>query len=402
MVNQKNNGKLFQASFFLMFTLVLFPSNTKSIVIGFFSLTMLILIFIEKLRFDLRFFILNAAIYLTLLLSVLYSSDLNNSLNKLGTMSSLIIFPFLFSFFTKEGFLVSKLKNLKNFLLSYVLAVLMLNIIFFLIFWLGEFTFFESIKHYIFLIDNKLGKYNIHSIYMSMHICISIFFSLYILTKSTVKKFNTFLIIIILLQLFFLLVLNKKGPILSLIAIVTFYLVVKGNLKKLSIFFLMIFFLFLILFNNTRRREQFKELFNIEDINEADITSTNIRFSIYKYAVESFNEQPIFGYGIGDSKNELLTKYKSTYLYENRYNTHNQYLSFLLSVGIIGLTLIVCSLYLILKRGFENANYLFIIILLFYLTEMLFENILERENGVIFYSFFVCLLQIMNNDEDIL
>ena len=237
-----------------------------------------------------------------------------------------------------------------------------------------------------------------------MHICISILFSLFILMKSTGKKLNIFLIVIILLQLFFLLVLNKKGPIISLLAIVTFYLLLKGNLKKFSIYFSIIFLLFIIVFNNTKRREQFKELFNIEDLNEADITSTNIRFAIYKFAIESIKEQPIFGYGIGDSKTELLTKYKdrSTYLYENRYNTHNQYLSFLLSVGILGFALIVWSLYLILKRGFENSNYLFIVILLFYLTEMLFENILERENGVIFYSFFVCLLEIMSKDEDIL
>ncbi len=398
--------QLFSFAFILMFVLVLFPTNIKSIVIAFFLVIMLIYIFSEKLKFDLNYFILNATIYLLLLLSVTYSEDLNFSIKKLETMVSLFVFPFIFSFFSKQNgnLLIQKIKNSKSFLIYYISAVLLLNFVFFSIFWFGEFTFFDTIKHYAYLIDNKLGKYNIHSIYMSMHICVSIIFSLIIIMKNTNKKVNLFLIIAILLQLFFLLILNKKGPILSLIVIIALYTFYRGNRLSKFIFIASLVLLTITISANTKNRNQFIELFRINDIEESKATSTNIRYSIYKYTLDTFKKQRLFGYGVGDSKNELLKVYKknSLILYENEYNTHNQYLSFLLSVGLFGLLIISITFYYLLRKGFRLSNFLFLGIFLFYLIEMFSENILERENGVIFYSFFICLFQILKTDDNTL
>jgi O-antigen ligase len=321
-------------------------------------------------------------------------------------MASLFVFPFIFSFFSKQnGFLlIQKIKISNRFLVYYILAVLLLNLIFFSIFWIGEFNLFDTSKHYAYLIDNKLGKYNIHSIYMSMHLCVSIIFALITIIKSTNKKVNLLYIIVILLLLFFLLVLNKKGPILSLIAVISLYVLYRGNRTMRSVFIGSLVLLTLIISINTKSRNQFKELFKINDIAQSTATSTNIRYTIYKNALQAFKKQPLFGYGIGDSKNELLKVHKknSLLLYENEYNTHNQYLSFLLSVGVIGLILISFSLFNLLRKGIKQANFLFLGIFIFYLIEMFSENILERENGVIFYSFFISLFQILKKEDNIL
>ena len=404
MTIQHYKEQLFSFAFFLMFVLVLFPTNIKSIVIACFSVIMLIYIYNEKLKFDLNYFILNATIYLLLLLSVAYSEDLDFSIKKLETMVSLFVFPFIFSFFSKQNgyLLIQKINNSKRFLIYYISAVLILNLVFFTTFWFGEFTFFDTIKHYPYLIDNKLGKYDIHSIYMSMHICVSIIFSLIILMKNTNKKIILFLVVAALTQIFFLLVLNKKGPILSLIVIIAFYIIYRGNRLSKFIFITSLVLLSITISTSTKNRSQFKELFSINDIEESEATSTNIRYTIYKYALEIFKEQPLFGYGVGDSKNELLNVYKknSLVLYEKEYNTHNQYLSFLLSIGLVGFLLISSSLFYLLRQGLKQSNFLFLGIFLFYLIEMFSENILERENGVIFYSFFVCLFQILKTEDN--
>jgi len=403
---QHYKKQFFSFAFFLMFVLVLFPSNVKSVVIAFFSAVMLLFIFTEKLKFDLNYFVLNATIYILLLLSLTYTQDLNFGVKKLETMASLFVFPFIFSFFSKQnGFLIiQKIKNSKRFLVYYIFAVLLLNLIFFSIFWIGEFTLFDTSKHYAYLIDNKLGKYNIHSIYMSMHICVSIIFTLIIIMKNTNNKVNLILIIAILLQVFFLLVLNKKGPILSLIAIIALYTLYRGNSVVRWVFIASLVLITIIISLNIKSRNQFNELLKINTIEESETTSTNIRYTIYRYAIDTFKKQPFFGYGLGDSKNELLKTYKknSLLLYENEYNTHNQYLSFLLSIGVFGLLLISLSLFYLLRKGIKQSNFLFLAIFLFYLIEMFSENILERENGVIFYSFFVSLFQVLKKEDNIL
>ena len=365
---------------------------------------MIIIIIREKLKFDPKYFILNSAIYLLVLLSLIYSEDLKFASKKLETMASLIVFPFLFSFFSRGTTLDPIRKNIKKYLLTYILAILLLNLVFFSIFWLGEFSFSDTMKHYLYLIDHKLGKYSIHAIYMSMHICVAILCSLYILIKSTSRKLNYFLVIVILLQLFFLLILNRKGPIISLLSVISFYIFYKGNLKKRLVFVSSVILLAIIVSANSRSREQFKELLYIKTLDEGSITSTNIRYTIYINAWEVFKKKPILGYGLGDSKNKLLEEYKNNnmLLFNDKYNTHNQYLSLLLSVGILGFLLILLTFYLLIQKAFQGYNYLFVAIFAFYLIEMFSENILERESGVIFYSFFVCLLQIIRKDENVL
>ena len=49
-----------------------------------------------------------------------------------------------------------------------------------------------------------------------------------------------------------------------------------------------------------------------------------------------------------------------------------------------------------INLAFRNNNHLFIIVNIFFLLNMFTESILERESGVIFYSFFSCFLNLKN------
>ena len=110
---------------------------------------------------------------------------------------------------------------------------------------------------------------------------------------------------------------------------------------------------------------------------------------------------PFFGYGIGDYNDKLKESYKKNNpSLEVYYNSHNQYISFLLVGGLFLLLLYFIFLYLNVKLAIKKRNINSLIILCFYSIVMLSENILERENGVIFFSFFLCFFSLNNYSSD--
>jgi O-antigen ligase len=126
--------------------------------------------------------------------------------------------------------------------------------------------------------------------------------------------------------------------------------------------------------------------------------STNIRYSIYKTSFLLIKSSPFIGYGIGDFNDQLKIEYKKNnyFLLSKEYNSHNQYLSFLLIGGFPLLFLYLYFLYYNINLSISNENYLLIVVLSFYSIVMLSENILERENGVIFFSFLINFFALKN------
>ena len=78
-------------------------------------------------------------------------------------------------------------------------------------------------------------------------------------------------------------------------------------------------------------------------------------------------------------------------MYKNRYNTHNQYLSIWLGMGSIGLLLFLYLILYNLKLMYITQNFLGFSILLLFIGVMFFENILERQTGVILCAFMLNL-----------
>ena len=99
---------------------------------------------------------------------------------------------------------------------------------------------------------------------------------------------------------------------------------------------------------------------------------------------------PIIGEGLGDTRGLLQKCYDSKYPELNKYyNTHNQYLSIYISLGIIGLITIALFLYSISKSVSPQNKIYFIFTLIFYLYMFIFENILERKYGVLIFLTFI-------------
>ncbi|MBL7471758.1 O-antigen ligase family protein [Robertkochia sediminum] len=386
---------------------ILLPFNFRPYIIAIFGIGVILHIIANRRAWDKGFFIVNSSIFLVLVISLLYSADFHYGLKKLGTMLPLLVFPFLFSFLIKNNDLTMYVReNHFRIVIFFPIFVLIFNSVFFSWFVLTEFTFSETIKHYAYLVDNKLGDYNIHSIYLSCHIGISILIlGFYILDDrfKTIQKIFWFVLICFLLM--FLIILNKKGPVLSLL-ITLLGLIIFLKRRKVVLFYSAILILIMsistiAIISDADRVQRYRELLEINySEHTGGLDSTSIRLSIYQCALNLFKSNPIFGVGVGDTKDKLLNCYNESG-YDDRftieaYNTHNQYLSVLLSSGLIALIVIVGMYFKLLQYSVRNSNIMLFIFLCFYLVEMLTENLLERQDGVFYFSFFICFSQLLN------
>jgi O-antigen ligase len=183
----------------------------------------------------------------------------------------------------------------------------------------------------------------------------------------------------------------RKGPILYLIIAITGLMIGYFRLKKTLIgitFFLLITILTIQYFPKYKNINRFQDLLNVTASHDLS-SSTVIRKNIYICYIIKIKEKPIFGYGVGNTQSQLDNCYleKGIDLSLKTYNCHNQFFSILLTSGIVGLLLYLFSIYKILKIFYAHRNFLALSILLLLLLNFLTENVIERENGMIIYSY---------------
>ena len=135
------------------------------------------------------------------------------------------------------------------------------------------------------------------------------------------------------------------------------------------------------------------------EIKDENWNGLNARLAIWTCTLDAIKNNPVVGYGIGDTEKALRKAYEVkgfTFGLRNNFNTHNQYLDILLNAGIIGLLLIVGAWCKVLHLAKINNNQLLFVFLLISMLVMLTENILNRNQGVFFFSFFISLFSLFN------
>lgn len=345
-----------------------------------------------EVRPDYKLLIIGSSLYMTYLISLFYTENIDVGLRKLETGSSLILLPIIFSLLPLNTIGILK-RNFVKPLQIYIIAVSAALIISFCYF-VGHYQW-TLFQHYPTVIDRFLGPYNIHPIYLSMHCGIAILFSMYLITKRefSISKKVLYAINILLLTCFMLLLI-KKGPIISLIIAAIFFVVYLKNKYLIIILGTVCSLFFAVILFHPTVNSKFSELLEIGAYKKDDLTSTNIRLIIYDCAKQNISDAGLLGFGVGDAKSVLLNCYedKNEALVESQYNSHNQYLSIVLRSGIIGLLCFILFLTVILVDAHRNKGYILIAVTIFYLLVMFSENILERENGVIYFYLWTLLL----------
>ncbi len=127
------------------------------------------------------------------------------------------------------------------------------------------------------------------------------------------------------------------------------------------------------------------------------------RIVYWKQAWELIKENWIIGVGTGDLQDEFESSYQRTRSELNdtfRLRAHNQYLTFWVTFGIIGLVLILISIGYPIIISFYKLDYHYLIFIAIALLSMINEDTLETQAGVTFYAFFNAFLLFSRNYTD--
>lgn len=124
------------------------------------------------------------------------------------------------------------------------------------------------------------------------------------------------------------------------------------------------------------------------------ISGSETRLMMWMMSTELLKEYP-FGVGLGDLDDEFEYRFKKQNQLEfsiQHYNPHNQFLQLALELGIPVLLLLIVILFLIIKTAVKNRNWILLVVTANLIFNCLFESMLQRQYGLIFYLLLICVL----------
>lgn len=334
--------------------------------------------------------------FLLYILSLLYTDDLSNGVNQMTRHLPYILIPLFFI----TTVIDDKIKRniLLVFLFSTILFLLMAD----------AYAVLDIIKtdSYIIRVGNgdyyKFLSYGLtrvfsdwHPTLVSLFLMMSLVITIQYLFKSE-KKIAIPLIVFIILNIFLI---KSLIGILCLFFMISIFLVasIKRNIYKVGLVFFLVLLASVFYFINPLRIDkiqQFKKTqIEITD-KEEDRNVLSIRLVKWSSALNLYKQNPIMGVAPGDLKQNLVNQYMENgfeFAAANRFGPHNQFLQILAAFGLLGLLLFfVVIIYPLFLRLDPNNLYVWflMITLMFFLT----EDVLERQQGIVFFSFFYTLL----------
>lgn len=154
-----------------------------------------------------------------------------------------------------------------------------------------------------------------------------------------------------------------------------------------------------------RINQLFVELDKYKTTKDANQLSFATRLETWKVAIHAIKKSWLIGYGTGDVKDAMEHSYQETQSKlraENHKNPHQQYLTTILSIGIIGFFIFILIVFWPLLK-FKKQNLLFLLTIIISATAMLDEDTLETQAGCtqfIFLYMLTYLFHIFRKEEN--
>ncbi|HTD41032.1 MAG TPA: O-antigen ligase family protein [Mucilaginibacter sp.] len=256
----------------------------------------------------------------------------------------------------------------------------------------------SSILTHAFTNHNFSEPIDMHATFLSLQIAIALIYLLSRLIGERVSARNiVFYLTCCLILTAGIIQLSSKSIFAALFLVINFaipYFLLRGNKRRwyLLISGTLSCIMIIGIFNSRALYDRyFAEL--KEDLSASFKGQTvEPRLERWKIAADIIKKSPIVGHGTG-SEIELLQqqyfakKFYSSYLH--RLNAHNEYLSFLIKTGILGLAVYITTLVYGFKRAIRKRDVLFFSFMILITIVSLSENVLDADKGVMFYSFFL-------------
>lgn len=352
-----------------------------------------------------RLILLFVLLYVFYLFSLAYSKNLDNGLFELQVKLSLFVFPILFATINRN---IITQKRTLHICLAFCAGCILASV-FILIAAFYRYSRTLELNEFIYTNLSILVQTTYYSMYLG--------FAFAIITKLLIDKWEKLTIrlklLLILIMVYFsliILLLCSRAGIITLILI--FIIFISYSFQSRRHFIPGVILCFMTITCVLLASHFFKERFgviseviiNIENVVSNNSESSAERILIWGSAIESCKDSPIIGHGIGDVSEELNKYYQKNHFYSglrfNR-NAHNQYLQSQLAIGLVGAIILILSIGLPLIWAIKNKQVLYVAFLVIIGSNFLFESMLCRQAGVVFYAFFNVFLLLFHEDDSV-
>ncbi|EKF54424.1 O-antigen polymerase [Galbibacter marinus] len=329
--------------------------------------------------------------FLILLISILYTDNLPDGFDLIVRSLSLLLFPIIFLFVKEDA---SSVRKLFDFLLYGLVFSFFMNLstVLYDVFTTVQVettSLWEQVTVSWRLFMNDQFSNVVSPSYVSLYI-------LLVLSYYLKKELNTVWRLFCVLILFaYLFLLGNEAAYYTLF-VMGILLIWKVKDKSKRYILVCLFLLGTIVFVKNPHFFHDKGRTNDTALNTQELPiSENDRWLTWKAAIMAIEEAPLLGYGIGDAKDVLVAKYKELGSeYQNhakhRYNAHNQFLQTWLETGVIGIFILLFVFTWLAFYMRRSSNEFAVFLALF--IALMFESMLVRFNGIVFFSIIVPLL----------
>lgn len=125
--------------------------------------------------------------------------------------------------------------------------------------------------------------------------------------------------------------------------------------------------------------------------NRVKAESNADRMAVWSTSAGIIKKHFLFGVGTGDVKDALLDGYRENNLIpalRHKFNAHSQFIQTFVTLGLTGFLVLLASLLLPAINAMRRGQVLYLVFLLIFTLNILFESMLEIQQGVVFYAFF--------------
>lgn len=336
--------------------------------------------------------------FIVLTISLIYTTHLNDGVDLVIRSLSLLLFPILFLFVKEDASSVRKLIEFLLYGLVFSFVVNLFTVSADVITRVNEITtgadssLWEQIAIAWNLFMNDQFYDLVNPSYVSLYI-------LLVLGYYLKKELNSIwrLLSVIILFIYLFLLANEAAYFTLFIMAILLVWNIKDRAKRYLLVVTLILGTIVFITNPHFLNNKFasQKPANYTQENSDLPISEHDRWLTWKAAIAAIEEAPILGYGVGDAKDVLVAKYKELGpAYQNhirhRYNAHNQFLQTWLETGVLGvfILLFIFTWLAFYMRRSSNEISVFLVLII----ALLFESMLVRFNGIVFFSIIIPLL----------
>jgi len=336
-----------------------------------------------------------AAIYLLGLAAILYSPDKTEGINVATRQLAILIVPVLFAL---NGLDLEKYKMDLIIIFGCTCTLTILYLYADAVYTIYHLKLpFSSLFTGSFINHNFSRPIQIHATYLSLYTTFSLLAFLYVILKNKNVKQRWIYIVAAIILSAGMLQLSSRAVFIAFLlvfnCIFPFFLF-RGRSRLF--FFIAATLISAVTLTIIFSTDSFKERYISElktDLTENNkiIEDAEPRLTRWAAILELIKSSPVIGYGTGSEKELLKEKFFEKKLftsYLHEFNAHNEYLSFLIKTGLIGLALFIYVLYIGFKTAVQRRDILFLNFMVLIVTVGVSENFLDVNKGIFFFSFF--------------